>query len=54
MDEEKIKKALLWVILGLSIFFGILIVFPYISYIIVIAGIVIPSYIIYKKHKEEK
>ena len=53
MNEEKIKKVLLWAILGLSIFFGILKIFPSISYIIIIAGIVIPSYIIYKKYKEE-
>lgn len=54
MDREKIIELLTWSILGLSIFFGILVFFPYIGYTIIIAGIVIPIYIIYNKHKKEK
>lgn len=52
-DKDKIKKTLLITILSVSTFMLILLIFPILAYIIVILGILIPTYILYKKKKEE-
>ena len=52
-DKDKIKKTLLITILSVSTFMLILLIFPIMAYIIVILGVLIPTYILYKKKKEE-
>jgi hypothetical protein len=52
-DKDKIKKTLLITILSVSTFMLILLIFPILAYIIVILGVLIPTYILYKKKKEE-
>jgi uncharacterized membrane protein len=55
IDKEKLKKNIL---IGIIIFFsiiGIFLVFPFLLYLIIFLGILIPSYILYKnKNKKEK
>ena len=52
-DKDKIKKTLLIAILSVSTFMLLLLIFPTLAYIIVILGILIPTYILYKKKKEK-
>ncbi len=55
IDKEKLKKN---VLIGIIIFFSIIalfLVFPFLLYLIIFLGILIPSYILYKnKNKKEK
>ena len=55
IDKEKLKKNIL---IGIIIFFniiGLFLVFPFLLYLIIFLGILIPSYILYKnKNKKEK
>ena len=53
-DKDKIKKTLLISILSVSTFILLLLIFPTMAYIIVILGILIPAYILYKKKKEDE
>lgn len=50
---DKIKKIVLITILSVSMFKLILLVFPTLTYIVVILGILIPMYFLYKSKKEE-
>ena len=52
-DREKIKRVVMITILSMSLFFLLLLIFPTIAYIILILGVVIPTYILYKKKKEK-
>ena len=52
-DKDKIKKTLLISILSVSAFMLLLLIFPTIAYIILILGVTIPTYILYKKKKEK-
>jgi hypothetical protein len=52
-DREKIKRVVLITILSMSLFFLLLLIFPTIAYIILILGVAIPTYFLYKKKKEE-
>ncbi len=53
MDQEKIYKIGLWVVLGGFVLLGLMEIFPYIKYILIILGISIPTYILYNKYKKE-
>jgi Flp pilus assembly protein TadB len=53
-DKDKIKKTLLISIFSVSTFILLLLIFPTMAYIIVILGILIPAYILYKKKKEDE
>ena len=48
---DKIKKIVLITILSVSMFKLILLVFPTLTYIVVILGILIPMYFLYKSKK---
>jgi hypothetical protein len=52
-DKDKIKKTLLISILSVSTFILLLLIFPTLLYVIVVLGILIPTYILYKKKKEK-
>ncbi len=52
-DKDKIKKTLLISILSVSTFILLLLIFPTLLYVIVVLGILIPTYILYKKKKED-
>jgi hypothetical protein len=52
-DKEKIKRVVLITILATSLFFILLLIFPTVAYIILSLGVVIPTYILYKKKKEK-
>lgn len=52
IDREKLKK---YILIGIIIFFGVIglfLIFPFLFYIIVFLGVVIPSYILYKNYKK--
>jgi len=54
IDRDKLKR---YILISIIIFFsiiGILIIFPFIFYIIVVLGISIPSYILYKNYKNNR
>ena len=54
IDRDKLKR---YILISIIIFFsiiGILIIFPFIFYIIVVLGISIPSYILYKNYKNNQ
>ena len=52
-DREKIKRVVMIIILSMSLFFLLLLIFPTIAYIILILGVLIPTYILYKNKKEK-
>ncbi len=52
-DKDKIKNIVLMVILLVSSFKLFLLLFPTMTYILMILGIVIPLYFLHKKKKEE-
>jgi Flp pilus assembly protein TadB len=52
-DREKIKRVVMITILSMSLFFLLLLIFPTIAYIILILGVLIPTYILYKNKKEK-
>lgn len=54
LDKKEIIKIVCWVILIFFIIVGILYIVPYLSYIIIVFGIAIPSYILYKQGKKKK
>lgn len=52
IDREKLKK---YILISIIIFFGVIglfLIFPFLFYIIVFLGVVIPSYILYKNYKK--
>ena len=54
IDRDKLKR---YILISTIVFFsiiGILIIFPFIFYIIVVLGISIPSYILYKNYKNNR
>lgn len=54
IDRDKLKR---YILISIIIFFsiiGILIIFPFIFYMIVVLGISIPSYILYKNYKNNR
>ncbi len=54
IDRDKLKR---YILISIIIFFsiiGILIIFPFIFYMIIILGISIPSYILYKNYKNNR
>lgn len=54
IDRDKLKR---YILISIIVFFsviGILIIFPFIFYMIVVLGISIPSYILYKNNRDEK
>jgi hypothetical protein len=54
LDKKEIIKIVCWVILIFFIIVGILYIVPYLSYVIIVFGIAIPSYILYKQGKKKK
>jgi len=52
-DEEGFKRMVSIVILSISLFLLIILIFPTLLYVIVIIGILVPSYYIYIKKKNE-
>lgn len=53
MNKDKIKNIVLMVILLVSAFKLFLLVFPTMTYVLMILGIVIPLYFLHKKKKDE-
>jgi len=53
MIPDEISKILLWIILGFFCFLALFVFSPFISYIIIGVGIIIPAYLLYKRKKEE-
>ena len=53
MDQDKIFKIGLWVILVVFSLFALIEIFPFIKYILIIVGITVPTYILYNKNKKE-
>jgi Flp pilus assembly protein TadB len=53
-DREKIKRVVMITILSMSLFFLLLLIFPTITYIILILGVLIPTYILYKNKKPKE
>ena len=54
IDRDKLKR---YILISIILFFsviGILIIFPFIFYMIVVLGISIPSYILYKNYKNNR
>lgn len=54
IDRDKLKR---YILISIIVFFsviGILIIFPFIFYMIVVLGISIPSYILYKNYKNNR
>ena len=54
IDRDKLKRYILISIIVFFSIIGILIIFPFIFYMIVILGISIPSYILYKNYKNNR
>jgi len=54
IDRDKLKRYILISIIVFFSIIGILIIFPFIFYLIVVLGISIPSYILYKNNRDEK
>lgn len=54
MKKEDIEKFILWALIVLFGFIGLMVFAPYIGYVIIVLGISIPAYILYKKNKNEK
>ena len=54
IDRDKLKRYILISIIVFFSIIGILIIFPFIFYMIVVLGISIPSYILYKNKRDEK
>ncbi len=54
IDRDKLKRYILISIILFFSIIGILIIFPFIFYMIIILGISIPSYILYKNYKNNR
>jgi len=54
IDRDKLKRYILISVIVFFSIIGILIIFPFIFYMIVVLGISIPSYILYKNNRDEK
>jgi uncharacterized membrane protein YdbT with pleckstrin-like domain len=54
IDRDKLKRYILISIIVFFSIIGILIIFPFIFYMIIILGISIPSYILYKNYKNNR
>lgn len=54
IDRDKLKRYILISIILFFSIIGILIIFPFIFYMIVVLGISIPSYILYKNYKNNR
>tara|TARA_Y100001937_G_C6879844_1_gene224237 strand:+ start:240 stop:401 length:162 start_codon:yes stop_codon:yes gene_type:complete len=53
MDKSELQKIILWCIIAISTFIGVLTVLPIVGYILIILGIAIPSYLLYINYYEE-
>jgi len=53
MDKSELQKIILWCIIAISTFIGVLTILPIVGYILIILGIVIPSYLLYLNYYEE-
>mgnify|MGYP001275921527 FL=1 len=53
MNKSEIQKILLWCIIIISIFIGMVTLVPIIGYILIICGILIPSYVLYINYYKE-
>jgi hypothetical protein len=53
MNKSQIQKILLWCIIITSTLMGIVILLPIVGYILIICGILIPSYVLYINYYEE-
>ena len=53
MDKAEIQKIILWCVMSISIFIGLLTIVPVLGYILIICGIVIPSYLLYVNYYKE-
>ena len=53
MKQNEITKIILWVVLGFSVCIALMTIAPYLSYVLIVVGIVIPAYLLYKRKKEE-
>lgn len=53
LDRDQIRKYSLIAVLIFFTIIGIFLIFPIIFYIIVLLGIVIPSYFLYKNYKNK-
>jgi len=53
MNKSEIQKIILWFIIAISTFIGVLTILPVVGYILIICGIVIPSYLLYVNYYEE-
>jgi len=54
MEKENIEKIILWAIIILFSFIALILFAPYIGYIVIGLGITIPSYLLYKKNKNDE
>ena len=50
MNKSEIEKIILWCIIGVSTFIGILTILPTVGYILIVCGMLIPSYLLYKNY----
>jgi hypothetical protein len=53
MNKSEVQKIILWIIMVISLFMGILTLLPVVGYILIICGITIPSYLLYKNYYKE-
>ncbi len=54
MEKENIEKIILWAIIILFSFVALILFAPYIGYMVLVLGITIPAYLLYKKNKNNE
>jgi len=54
MEKENIEKIILWAIIILFSFVALILFAPYTGYIVLVLGITIPAYLLYKKNKNNE
>lgn len=54
MSKEDIEKISLWVLIIFFSFVALILFAPYIGYIVLVLGITIPAYLLYKKNKNDE
>tara|TARA_R110000751_G_scaffold77362_3_gene156041 strand:+ start:1056 stop:1220 length:165 start_codon:yes stop_codon:yes gene_type:complete len=54
MDNSDMEKIGLWVLIISFSFIAIILLAPYIGYIVIGLGITYPSYLLYKKNKNDE
>ena len=54
MSKEDIEKISLWVLIIFFSFVALILFAPYIGYIVIVLGITIPAYLLYKKNKNDE